>query len=93
MSYLVLLQAKNIFLTPYSIFSTLKLIKLYNPLVILLFKFVLLVYSRKYNKKIIKLTFSLMYVCAYMSMYVFVRPDLSKLRTLNGYITKYIHIR
>ncbi|KJP85490.1 hypothetical protein AK88_04886 [Plasmodium fragile] len=92
MSYLVLLQAKNASLTPYSIFSILKFIKLYNPLVILLYQFVLLTYAKTYNKKIIKLAFSLIYVCAYVSMYVSSSPELTKLRTLNGYIAKYIQI-
>ncbi|GAB68919.1 hypothetical protein PCYB_143470, partial [Plasmodium cynomolgi strain B] len=92
MSYLVFLQAKNICLTPYSIFPILKFIKLYNPLVRILFHFVLLSYEKTYNRKIIKLAFSLMYVCAYVSMYVLVRPDLTKFRTLHGYIKKHIQI-
>ncbi|EDL47455.1 hypothetical protein PVIIG_00691 [Plasmodium vivax India VII] len=90
MSYLVFLQGNNIYLSPYSIFSILKFIKLYNPLVRILLHIVLLSYAKTYNKRIIKLAFSLMYVCAYVSMYVFVRPDLTKFRTLNGYITKHI---
>ncbi|EUD68945.1 hypothetical protein C922_00636 [Plasmodium inui San Antonio 1] len=93
MSDLVFLQGKNINPTLYSLFSALKFIKLYNPLVIVLFHFVLLSYAKTYNKKIIKLAFSLTYLCAYMSMYVFVRPDLTKFRTLNGYITKQIQIK